>query len=103
MLYARAVFSLLLLAHGASALQIGAAPLRTAAVTAVRSPSARAAEAPLPCTLPDAQGSVLMNDVSVSGATLRSMDLADATGTRVRSAGFLGDGRAIVVFLRHLG
>jgi len=56
----------------------------------------------LPCAQPEF--GVLMNDVPVSAATLRSMDLADATGTRVRSGSLIGyREKAIVVFLRHLG
>ena len=48
---------------------------------------------------------ILMNDVRVTGSTLRGMTLADAGGQRVESGSLLGaeDGRAIVVFLRHLG
>jgi hypothetical protein len=47
---------------------------------------------------------VLMNDVPVTGSTLRSMDLADASGARVRVDSLIGtEGKAVVVFLRHLG
>jgi len=50
-------------------------------------------------------GAVMVNNVRVTGDTLRSMVLADADGARVRSGSLLGaqDGRAVVVFLRHLG
>ena len=57
----------------------------------------------MPCAEPDV-GGVLMNDVPISGATLRSMELADATGARVRAGSLIGeDGKAVVIFLRHLG
>jgi len=48
---------------------------------------------------------VSMNDVQVSAATLRGMDLANMDGERVQSGSLLGsaDGRSVVVFLRHLG
>ena len=55
------------------------------------------------CGCAEPQG-VLMNDVRVTGRTLRSMVLANADGNRepVRSA--IGDeGKAVVIFLRHLG
>lgn len=45
-----------------------------------------------------------MNGVSVTGATLRGMELSDRRGARSRAAQLLGeDGPAVVVFLRHLG
>jgi len=44
-----------------------------------------------------------MNGVSVTGATLRGMELADRIGVRTRASELLGeDGPAVVVFLRHL-
>jgi len=47
---------------------------------------------------------VLMNDVPISGTTLRSMTLADARGDRVSTSTLIGeDGKAVVIFLRHLG
>ena len=52
---------------------------------------------------PTAQG-VMMNGVSVTGSTLRSMVLADATGKPTSASSLIGeDGKAVVVFLRHLG
>jgi len=55
--------------------------------------------------VPTGSGSVLMNDVRVTGTTLRGMELADASGNRVQTGSLLGavDSRAVVVFLRHLG
>ena len=45
-----------------------------------------------------------MNDVAVSGATLRSMVLANSDGERVAAETLIGtEGKAVVVFLRHLG
>lgn len=45
-----------------------------------------------------------MNDVAVSGASLRSMVLADVAGERVAAETLIGtQGKAVVVFLRHLG
>jgi len=56
----------------------------------------------MPCAAPEY--GVLMNDVPVTGSTLRSMDLADASGARVRVDSLIGtEGKAVVVFLRHLG
>ena len=47
---------------------------------------------------------VTMNDVRVSGATLRSTELVNARGTRETIGNVIGaDGKAVVVFLRHLG
>jgi len=46
---------------------------------------------------------VMMNDVMVTADTLRSMDLADSTGARRVSGEILGDGKSVVIFLRHLG
>ena len=48
--------------------------------------------------------SVLMNDVQVTGATLRSTELATQTGGRATIGSMIGeDGKAVVIFLRHLG
>lgn len=50
------------------------------------------------------QGSVLVNDVRVSGRSLRATELADANGKRVRVSDLVGeDGKSVVIFLRHLG
>ena len=47
---------------------------------------------------------VVMNDVRVSGATLRATELVDARGARASVGSVIGDeGKAVVVFLRHLG
>jgi len=57
------------------------------------------------CGCEEEDSSILMNDVRVSGATLRGMELADASGARVLSGSYMGDpeGQAVVVFLRHMG
>lgn len=48
--------------------------------------------------------SVLMNDVRVTGASLRSLEASDANGNRVLATSLIGeDGPAVIVFLRHLG
>ena len=48
--------------------------------------------------------SVMMNDVRVTGNTLRSMTLSDVNGERVTADSLIGkEGKAVVVFLRHLG
>ena len=47
---------------------------------------------------------VLVNDVVVSAASLRSLTLADAAGRPTRAGELIGDdGAAVVCFLRHLG
>jgi len=62
-----------------------------------------AAAESMPCAQPD-EGGVLMNNVPISGTTLRSMTLADARGDRVSTSTLIGeDGKAVVIFLRHLG
>ena len=49
-------------------------------------------------------GGIVMNDVRVTGDTLRSMVLSDVDGASVRPSELIGEeGRAVVVFLRHLG
>lgn len=53
------------------------------------------------CELPPP--GVMVNDVMVSAETLRTMDLADSDGLRRKSGEFLGGGKSVVVFLRHLG
>jgi len=54
--------------------------------------------------VPSSSGSVFMNDVAVSGASLRSMVLADVAGERMAAETLIGtQGKAVVVFLRHLG
>ena len=78
------------------ALDCGNAAPRAAA------PLLAAAES-MPCAQPN-EGGVLMNDVPISGTTLRTMELADANGGRARASDLIGeDGKAVVVFLRHLG
>jgi len=64
--------------------------------------SAAAAEvAPCGCAAADA---ISMNDVSVSGRTLRSTELKNVGGDSVPVSSLIGeDGKAVVVFLRHLG
>ena len=47
---------------------------------------------------------VTMNGVSVTGSTLRSMVLSNAAGTPTAASSLIGEeGKAVVVFLRHLG
>lgn len=47
---------------------------------------------------------ILMNDVSVSGSSLRAMTLVDQNGKQVQASSLLGeDGKAVVVFGRYLG
>ena len=90
-----------------------ATPLRThvaaASSTALRPTqlvATVAAEADCGCdTLP---GGVVMagpsGDVAVNGAKLRNLVLADATGARKTTSELIGeDGKAVVIFLRHLG
>jgi len=51
----------------------------------------------------DAAG-VSMNGVSVTGGSLRSTVLADVAGNRVPVSSMVGnEGKAVIVFLRHLG
>jgi len=79
-------------------------PSTAAAAHAVRGAFApsMSADSTMPCAAPEY--GVLMNDVPVTGSTLRSMDLADASGARVRVDSLIGtEGKAVVVFLRHLG
>jgi len=46
----------------------------------------------------------MMNDVAVTASGLRSMELTDVGGRRVAASTAIGDqGKAVVVFLRHLG
>tara|TARA_B100000513_G_scaffold195585_1_gene126597 strand:- start:2960 stop:3346 length:387 start_codon:yes stop_codon:yes gene_type:complete len=53
------------------------------------------------CALPSG---IYVNDVLVSGETLRSMELLDARGSLTRASSIIGDeGSAVVIFLRHLG
>ena len=55
------------------------------------------------CGCAEPQG-VVMNDVRVTGRTLRSMVLANADGNREPVCSAIGDeGKAAVIFLRHLG
>lgn len=56
------------------------------------------------CGCEESPGGVMMNDVRVTGETLRSMVLADRTGDRVAAETLIGNGgKAVVIFLRHLG
>ena len=56
------------------------------------------------CGCAEESGGVLMNDVRVTGRTLRNTLLADANGGRSSVGEVIGDeGKAVVVFLRHLG
>ena len=56
------------------------------------------------CGCAEESGGVLMNDVRVTGRTLRNTLLADANGSRSSVGEVIGDeGKAVVVFLRHLG
>jgi len=50
------------------------------------------------------QGPVNMNGVDVSGSSLRSTLLTDTSGRRVPVSSLIGEqGKAVIVFLRHLG
>jgi len=50
------------------------------------------------------KGSIVMNDVRITGSSLRSTELVDARGRPATVGSVIGeDGRAVVVFLRHLG
>mmetsp|Transcript_27316 Transcript_27316/g.45555 ORF Transcript_27316/g.45555 Transcript_27316/m.45555 type:complete len:112 (-) Transcript_27316:729-1064(-) len=52
----------------------------------------------------DGAGSVMMNDVRVSGSTLRSIVLTDKSGDRASVESVIGSkGKGVIVFLRHLG
>merc|ERR1712087_587356 len=56
------------------------------------------------CGCEESPGGVMMNDVRVTGETLRSIVLADRTGDRVAAETLIGNGgKAVVIFLRHLG
>ena len=49
-------------------------------------------------------GDVVMNDVRVSGSSLRAMQLTGVDGESVEVGSLIGtEGKAVVVFLRHLG
>jgi len=50
-------------------------------------------------------GATVMNGVRVTGSTLRSIELTDSSGRRVRVGDVMGgsDAKALVIFLRHLG
>jgi hypothetical protein len=45
----------------------------------------------------------IADDSQVTGSTLRSIALKDASGAMVEMAEAMGDGKSVVVFLRHLG
>jgi len=54
--------------------------------------------------VPTSSEGVLMNDVRVTGATLRATELVDASGVRKTIGSVVGEeGMAVVIFLRHLG
>jgi len=54
--------------------------------------------------VPTSSEGVLMNDVRVTGATLRATELVDASGVRKTIGSVVGEeGKAVVIFLRHLG
>ena len=74
-------------------------------LAAIRLQAADAAVVPAEdCGCDDTTGSIMMNGVRVSGATLRATELADVSGARRSVGSMIGeDGKAIVVFLRHLG
>lgn len=56
------------------------------------------------CAEPELSSGVLMNDVLITGRTLRDTVLADVNGGRTALKDVIGDeGKAVVVFLRHLG
>ena len=56
------------------------------------------------CGCAEESGGVLMNDVRVTGRTLRNTVLADVNGGRSSVGEVIGDeGKAVVIFLRHLG
>ena len=47
---------------------------------------------------------VMMNSVRVTGATLRGTELVNSRGTPTTVGSVIGeDGKAVVIFLRHLG
>lgn len=49
-------------------------------------------------------GSAEINGVSVDGALLRSLELTDPYGARKQVSDLVGtEGKAVVVYLRHLG
>jgi len=75
------------------------APEKVVAPTATIATDSKAAAA----TEPSA-GSVVMNGVDVSGGSIRSTMLLTKDGDRVSVGSVIGEeGKAVVVFLRHLG
>ena len=53
---------------------------------------------------PTASKGVSMNGISVTGDTLRATELVDALGARKTIGSVIGEeGKAVVIFLRHLG
>ena len=107
MLYRVAVLGAALLAsRGADALVLSAPAMPSVVRKHGSSVLVQATSAPVAedCGCEDADGSIMLNGVSVSGSTLRDMELATASGTRARASSLIGeDGKAVVVFLRHLG
>ena len=56
------------------------------------------------CQCAEPTGGVVVAGRSVTGQSLRDMSLVDASGRRTRAGDLIGDeGKAVVVFLRHLG
>ena len=108
------------LASPVDGLRTGAAPLHRHTAAPTRTAVLRLAEAADIVTAPAGEdcgcaddttgivvptGSVVMNDVRVSGSSLRKMELRDADDASVSAGSLLGpaQGKAVVVFLRHLG
>jgi len=108
MLYTMARLSIVLvvaLAAAPAAAFAGPATTTSAASLARHVPLCLSAEASaLPCAQPSATEGIIMNDVRVTGATLRATELADVRGARVPVSSVVGEqGKAVIVFLRHLG
>merc|ERR1719502_2231118 len=99
------MLSMLMSAQSFSVLRVPTSALSFSTSSAARGAVARlalpAVDEDCGCTQP---GSIMMNDVLVTATTLRSMQLADASGARATISSVIGeDGRAVVIFLRHLG
>ena len=110
MLYTAARAAVLVLAVGYAAEPAASLSIATSrtgvqrlSVPVMQSPLAEGAN-DAGCGCEEASGGVMMNEVRVTGETLRSMVLADRTGNRVTAETLIGsDGKAVVCFLRHLG
>jgi len=110
---------LLLLASAASAFQLGGThlhegrfgvmhlhhrgrPTRAGGVLSMIESAAVAVAEDCGCDAPT--GGVMVAGKAVTAQGLRDMSLADASGKRVRAGDLIGeDGKAVVLFLRHLG